>query len=371
MKQQVKENWDSDSEEEPEEQPEPAKLPLPLPGFLRLPRELRLEIYKRTCLPVRTKHRYLNYDPSHRWGRKALTIVHTYPSNGALLATCKQIHWELTALLFLRDASLERNSIRVIGNASCLDALVFKALLHCAAKNMGDCDCPRALTESFTGALPQSIISHAELHGLLDNVGCVEGGKKVVELVVEDPGPGPWPNPAMDYWTGLAHDVPRFNNWARSKGRELKIHLEVVIRPYVRSIIGLSQWRVERPLASLGKERKNEAKIPGNERPSWMSLEQWKVERPLASLKRRAMVAEERRTGSEDDREITVSDVRSFSSIREWAEAQKLASLRKAKKDARKITGSEGREVEEEEWAARWQDLDRSRRRFKLDLRKG
>jgi hypothetical protein len=99
----VKKSWDSDSDTEscssfsPQPSSPRPEYAEPTTGFLCLPREIRLEIYRLACLPLHTRHRYLRYDPASRWGKNALTLVHTYPENGALMATCRQVRWEIAA----------------------------------------------------------------------------------------------------------------------------------------------------------------------------------------------------------------------------------------------------------------------------------
>lgn len=98
----LKDNWDSDSSSSTSSRPtSPApEKGGPTTGFLHLPRETRLEIYRLACLPLRTRHHFLHYDPANRWGRNALTLVHTYPSCGALVATCRVVRWEVYACTY-------------------------------------------------------------------------------------------------------------------------------------------------------------------------------------------------------------------------------------------------------------------------------
>lgn len=194
----------------------------------------------------------------------------------------------------------------MIGDASCLDAAVFRGLMHCATRKLGGCDMPKGLVPGLSVAGAQKIRSHAELHGLLDGIAIDETGKRVVELAIEDPQPG-WRNgdcrtTEIDYWAGLAHDVPRFDNWARTKSREVKAGLEVVVRPAQLSEVALREWQAEKPLSG-GEERTANSGIKG-----------------------------------------------------------------KSKVKEQKISRSEGELIETEEWVERWMDEGRSRAVFKAEL---
>ncbi|OAG05639.1 uncharacterized protein CC84DRAFT_1164115 [Paraphaeosphaeria sporulosa] len=310
----LKDNWDSSSSVSSSRPSSPSPLPVDSESptqtsFLQLPREIRLEIYTLACLPLHTRDHFLHYDPTNRWGRNMLTLVHTYPSCGALLATCKVVRWEVCSWLDLLGFDLGRGSLRVVGDASCLDAAVFRGLMHCASRTLADCSMPKELVPAFNVAGAQNVRSHAELHGLLDGIAIDASGKRLVELAIYTPCLGWWDveyvPKEIPYWAGLAHDVPRFDNWARTKSREVKTGLEVVIRPALLSECALGAWQRERPLEGNG----------------------------------------ERVVGSK--------------------------TKRRSKGKEKKVSRSEGKLVEEEEWVGRWLGEGRPRALFLDELKNG
>ncbi|KAJ4302806.1 hypothetical protein N0V90_001697 [Kalmusia sp. IMI 367209] len=281
----IKDHWDSATESESEEPPPemtsspetptPASISSP---FLRLPRELRLQIYLFAIYPLHTSHFNVPYSPWSPWGRNALTLVHTYPSCGALLATCRQIHWEILCLLDLKGIDLKaiRGRLKIIGDASCLDSEVLKGVLQCASQRRETCKGSRELIGSWSVKGKKNIQSHSSLHGILDasfpNDEAHDPRKtRTVELAIEDPPSG--------NWTGLEHDVPRFETWAatKSKKKDIKTRIHLLIRPSLLSERAATKWRAERPLdatkASSSKTTKG-ARLTRSE-GAFIHLDEW------------------------------------------------------------------------------------------------
>ena len=102
--------------------------------FLSLPKELRLMVYD--FLPIEIRHHSITFWQS--FNDYALTIVSKRLPGISLLATCKQIHSEATALHSKRE-SLSAEPLRIMAHYRALNHVVMKAVLSCASRDPRAC----------------------------------------------------------------------------------------------------------------------------------------------------------------------------------------------------------------------------------------